>query len=92
MPPRQLRERVVEVGLMALHDREFFELLLDDPRAAVTRFAREQREPLDEELVRKVSELVERRGPTLTREAAFEAWDRYHESGRLRGWMDKWYG
>lgn len=77
------------VGLLALHDREFFERLLDDPRRAIED---EKRLDVSPEGIEEVQELIERAKATADRKSALAAWDRFHETGTWDGreWLGSW--
>ena len=69
---------VVAVGLMALHDRDFFEKLLDNPRAAIE--AKKDLEVTPQEIAR-VEELIARRGTKKSPKDTLELWDRWKKTG-----------
>lgn len=67
----------VKVGLMALHDREFFERLLKNPRKTLTDRADLNLNDAD---VEQVVQLIQRQSG-LSPADALAKWDRYHAMG-----------
>jgi hypothetical protein len=79
--------KVFAIGLMALHDRAFFERLLDDPRAALRGNEMLASDPA---VVEKVTRLISERGP-ISRAQAIEAWESFHQNGTMaHPWQDPW--
>ena len=77
-----------DVGLLALHDRDFFERLLENPREAI---GMEDSLDLSEDAIQEVEELIKRTRQTINYEDALAAWERYHrdgdwEGGEWKGW------
>ncbi|HUF49482.1 MAG TPA: hypothetical protein VMN60_01530 [Longimicrobiales bacterium] len=70
-----------DVGLLALHDRDFFEELLRDPQGAMDRQMIAGRLRISEEGRRQVEELVRERQAMYPDRDALRLWDRYHQSG-----------
>lgn len=77
------------VGLLALHDRDFFQRLLEDPRRAIES---EKRLDVSPEGIKRVQELIEDAKSRKDRDSALRDWDHYHETGSWDGreWLGSW--
>jgi hypothetical protein len=75
----------LEVGMMALHDRAFFERLLTDPRGAMTDMVKRGQLRLTDADMDEVVRLVETGFRSLTPAQGLAAWDSWHETGQIRG-------
>ena len=80
------------VGLMALHDRAFFERLLSDPRRTLTQSAIQADLHLTAADVDEVVRLIEEAGHSITPARALAAWDGYAANGHWggNGWPTGW--
>lgn len=73
------------VGLMALHDRAFFERLLSDPRPTMTDMVRQGKLTLTGADMDEVVRLIEAGFRPLTPAQGLAMWDSWHRTGRIEG-------
>ena|ERR1043166_7493689 len=72
---------LVMVGLLALHDRKFFDRLLKEPSEAVKALAAETRLELSKADMDRVVELVGKQRAALSNEVSVAMWERLHKTG-----------
>lgn len=93
MPQRKRRPTrgPTDVGLLALHDREFFERLVKDPRAAMEQKVAEGKLKLTDADKDEVERLIRDRNRNPIRDPG-AVWDNYKKTGRLspEDWMEGW--
>ena len=73
------------VGMMALHDRAFFERLLRDPRPAVMDMVNQGKLTLTDADMDEVVRLVETGFRPLTPAQGLALWDSWHQTGQIEG-------
>jgi len=79
----------IAVGLMALHDRAFFEHLLKKPREALEEMVREGKLTLTAADVDHVVRTVEEGQGKLTAAQGLAVWDQWYNTGHVdpKGWV-----
>jgi len=80
------------VGLMALHDRAFFERLMADPRRTLSDPAVQANLHLTPADVDEVERLIKHGTHVVTPALALRAWDNYAANGHWggNGWPSGW--
>jgi hypothetical protein len=79
------------VGLMALHDRKFFERLLENPREAMDYMVDRGELDLTDADKEAVIRLIAKQREANPDFDALKAWDRYHRTGFWgAGWVTGW--
>jgi hypothetical protein len=80
------------VGLMALHDRSFFERLLSEPEEAMRQAVADNKLSLTPDDIEVVARLIRERNARFSREDALKGWDRHRQSGEWENndWPAAW--